>query len=99
MIAGFRNLESTCSADGKTKTVSVAAKEDSSGGTETLKFQILGQTQTVQETFAAKEEKRVTVTHTATGKGLVTVTALGSTQTGERILDVDKVPGDTGTAP
>src|ERR1039457_3792587 len=97
MILGLSNLVST--NDGTTKTVSVAALEDSSGGTETLQFQILDQAQTANVHFDPNQEKRVAVIHTATGKGLVTVTATGTAQTAERTLDVDKKPGDTGTAP
>ena len=96
MIAGFLNLESA--NDGTTRTVSVFAQEDATGGTETLQFQILGQAKTVTVVFAANEGKTVTVTHTATGTGLVTVTATGSAQTSRRILNLDKQPKDIGTA-
>jgi len=96
MIAGFLNLESA--NDGTTRTVSVFALEDATGGTETLQFQILDQAKTVTAIFAKNEGKTVSVTHTATGTGLVTVTAAGSAQTSRRILDLDQQPGDVGTA-
>ena len=97
MISGFLNLES--SNDGTTKKISVFATEDGTGGMETFQFTILNQVKTVQMNFAPNQGQQVTVVHTATGTGLVTVTATGSPQKSKRILDVDKIPGDTGTAP
>jgi len=97
MIAGFGNLQSF--NDGKgTKSVSVVAAEDASGGTETLTFVVFTQTITVQENFAPNEMKTVTVTHTASSNGtkvLVHVSAASSPQTLNALLDVDKVPGDS----
>jgi hypothetical protein len=87
MISGFLNLQSA--NDGTTKTVSVFAQEDASGGTETLTFQILNQAKTVQVAFAPNQVRQVLVTHTASGKGIVTVSATGSPQTLSSILDVD----------
>jgi hypothetical protein len=91
MIAGFIKLQSV-NKDG-TKTISVRATEDATGGTETITFEIINQTKTVQQTFAPNATQTVSVDHTATGKGLVTVTAANSPQSIQRMLDVDK-PSD-----
>jgi ABC-type transporter MlaC component len=95
MITIFRNLQSF--NDGKTKSVSVAAT--SSGGKETIHFKIIDQDAgPVTVTFpAAGGKQTVTVNHTASGVGLVKVTADNSTATIEKRLDVDKQPGDAGT--
>jgi hypothetical protein len=93
MIAGFLNLQSL--NDGTSKKVSVLATEDASGGTETINFQILNQAKSVQVTFAPNQSQVVSVVHTASGKGLVTVSATGSPQKASCILDVDKQPGDS----
>ena len=95
MIIALGNLESA--NDGKTKTVLVFAQEDNSGGSETLQFIIIDQTVTTKQTFKAGEGKTVTVTHTASGKGLVIASAVGSKESAMLILDVDKQPGDDGT--
>jgi hypothetical protein len=95
MISGFLNLQSA--NDGKTKTVSVFAQEDASGGTETLTFQIIDQVRIAVAAFAPNQGQTVAVTHTASGKGMVTVSATGSRQTLSLILDVDKQPKDTGS--
>jgi hypothetical protein len=47
--------------------------------------------------FAPNQGQTVAVTHTASGKGMVTVSATGSRQTLSLILDVDKQPKDTGS--
>jgi hypothetical protein len=91
MIAGFIRLQSV-NKDG-TKTISVRATEDATGGTETITFEIINQTKIVQPTFAPNTTQTVSVNHTASGKGLVTVTAANSPQSIQRILDVDK-PSD-----
>jgi hypothetical protein len=96
MIAGFQNLQSF--NDGQTKKVSVFALEDASGGMETVQFQILDQTKTVTVNFAANQGQVVTMVHDASGTGLVVVTAANSGQSIRRILNVDKQPGDKGTA-
>ena len=96
MIAGFGNLQSF--NDGQTKSVSVVAAEDASGGTETLTFVVFNQTITVQENFAPNEMKTVSVTHTASSNNtevLVHVSAVNSPHTLNALLDVDKVPGDS----
>jgi hypothetical protein len=96
MIAGFQNLQSF--NDGQTKKVSVFALEDASGGMETVQFQILDQTKTVTVNFASGQGQAVSVVHDASGTGLVVVTAANSGQSIRRILNVDKQPGDKGTA-
>ena len=96
MIAGFQNLQSF--NDGTTKKVSVFALEDASGGMETVQFQILDQTKTVTVNFASGQGQVVTMVHDASGTGLVVVTAANSGQPIRRILNVDKQPGDKGTA-
>jgi hypothetical protein len=96
MIAGFQNLQSL--NDGQTRKVSVFALEDASGGMETVQFQILEQPKTVNVNFAANQGQAVTVAHDASGNGLVVVTAANSGQSIRRILNVDKQPGDKGTA-
>lgn len=95
MISSFLNLAS--SNDGATKKVSVAALSDASGGMETFQFQILDQAKTVQVNFAANQWQTVSVVHTATGKGTVSVKATGSLVSETDILDVDKQPEDAGT--
>jgi len=95
MIAGFLNLESV--NDGQTKSVSVLATEDVSGGMETFTFVIIDQTKTVQKNFTSNQSQTVKVNHTASGKGLVKVSAANSPQTLTAILDVDKQPRDDGT--
>ncbi len=95
MIAGFRNLQSF--NDGTTKSVSVSALENTTGGEEEIKFVIINQTKTVKVTFSANQEQTVSVNHTAFGKGTVTVSATGSQQATTKILNVDKQPGDDGT--
>lgn len=92
MIIDFITLK--CANDGTTKTVTVFAKEDATGGVETIKFVIIDQPKTLQVTFAPNQGQPVTVTHTASGTGEVVVTAAGSQKTIKRILDVDKQPGD-----
>ena len=96
MIAGFQNLQSL--NDGQTRKVSVFALEDASGGMETVQFQILDQTKTVTVNFASGQGQVVTVAHDASGTGLVVVTAANSGQSIRRYLNVDKQPGDKGTA-
>jgi hypothetical protein len=96
MIAGFGNLQSF--NDGQTKSVSVVAVEDASGGMETLTFVIFNQTKTVPVNFAPHQIQTVTVTHTASSNGtkvLVHVAAANSQQTLNALLDVDQVPGDS----
>jgi hypothetical protein len=95
MIAGFGDLQSF--NDGRTKSVSVVAAEDATGGMETLTFVIIDQTKTVKVNFASNQIQLVKVTHTASGKGLVKVSAANSPQTLTQLLDVDKQPGDDGT--
>lgn len=92
MIAGFIRLQSVINKDG-TKTVSVRATEDATGGTETITFEIINQTIPVKVTFDPNTTQTVSVNHTASGKGLVTVTAANSPQSIQRILDLDK-PSD-----
>jgi len=91
MIAGFIRLQSV-NKDG-TKTVSVRATEDPTGGPETITFEIIDQTKIVQQTFAPNATQTVSVNHTATGEGFVTVTAAKSPQSIQRWLNVDK-PSD-----
>lgn len=91
MIAGFIRLQSV-NKDG-TKQVSVRATVDSSGGTEMITFEIIDQTKSVHMTFEPNTTQTVTVNHTASGTGLVTVTAANSPQSIQRMLDVDK-PSD-----
>jgi hypothetical protein len=93
MINSFLNLQSF--NDGQTKSVSVLATEDATGGTETLTFVIIDQTKTVTVNFASNQSQTVKVNHTASGKGLVKVSAANSQQTLSEILDVDKIPGDS----
>jgi predicted phosphatase len=95
MIAGLLNLQSF--NDGSTKKVSVYALEDASGGLETLLFQVLDQSTSVQVQFAPNQGQVVTVTHTASGQGAVSVMAANSSLRIFRILNVDKQPGDSGT--
>jgi|SRR5580704_3150929 hypothetical protein len=96
MIAGFLNLQSF--NDGTTKTVSVFAQADAAGGMETINFVIVGENHSVQVSFASNQGQVVTMAHTAAGQGLVIVTALNSPQSSKRFLNVDKQPGDAGTA-
>jgi hypothetical protein len=95
MIAGFVKLQSF--NDGKTKSVSVIAIEDASGGAETFTFVVIDQTKIVGKNFPPNDVQPVSVTHTASGKGLVKVSVANSPQTFTQILDVDKQPGDDGT--
>jgi hypothetical protein len=92
MVIGLRNLES--SNDGTTKRVTVLAL--GTGGMETVTFNILGDVKSVQANLAATQEQAVSVVHTDSGSGLVTATA--GQQSSRRILDLDKQPGDVGTA-
>ena len=96
MIAGFLNLQSF--NNGTFKSVSVFAQEDATGGMETVKFDIVGELHSVDVSFAPNQGQVVAVVHTATGQGLVIVTAVNSPQSSKKILDVDKQPGDAGTA-
>ncbi len=96
MISAFIDLES--SNDGTTKTVSVFAIPDAAGGMETIRFDIVGELHSVQVNFLGGQGQMVTMAHTAAGQGLVIVTALNSPQSSKRLLNVDKQPGDTGTA-
>jgi hypothetical protein len=95
MIKSFLNLQSF--NDGTTKSVSVDATEDASGGMETFTFKIVDQTKTVRVNFASNQTQNVKVNHTASGKGLVKVTATNSPQSLALMLDVDKQPGDDGS--
>jgi hypothetical protein len=95
MIAGFLNLQSF--NDGQTKSVSVLATEDASGGMETFTFVIINETKTVQVNFASGQSQTVRVNHTAAGQGLVKVSAANSQQAIKQILNVDQQPGDDGT--
>jgi hypothetical protein len=94
MIIALGNVESA--NDGTTKTVSVFALEDAAGGNETLLFTIIDQHVKQEVSFAPNAGKTVSVTHTASGKGLVIVSAAGSKEMATLILDVDKQPGDSG---
>jgi hypothetical protein len=94
VIIALGNIESA--NNGTTKTVSVFALEDGTGGTETLQFTIIDQHVTQQETFQPNQGKTVTVTHTASGKGLVIASAVGSKESAMAFLHVDKQPGDKG---
>ena|ERR1039458_6856665 len=94
LIVSFLNLQSF--NDGTEKTVSVFAQEDAAGGTETLQFRILGQVKSVTVQFAPSQGQVVTVTHTASGQGLVSVTAANSSQRTDRILNVDQQSEDGG---
>lgn len=94
MITALGNLEST--NNGTVKTVSVFALEDGKGGPETLLFTIVDQHMTLVETFQPNQGKSVTVTHSASGKGLVIASAVGSKESAMAFLDVDKQPGDKG---
>ena len=96
MIAGSLNLQSF--NNGTIKTVSVFAQEDATGGMETIKFDIVGELHSVEVSFAPNQGQVVPMVHTAKGQGLVTVTAVNSPHSSKRILDVDKQPGDKGTA-
>jgi hypothetical protein len=95
MITMFRNLHSF--NDGKTKSVSVSAT--STGGTERIHFKIIDQPdEPVTVIFPATGGKQtVPVVHTAAGSGLVKVTADNSDATIEKMLNVDKQPGDDGS--
>jgi hypothetical protein len=95
MITRFLNLQSF--NDGTTKSVSVDATEDVSGGMETFTFTIIDQTKQVSVNFASKQTQNVTVKHTAAGKGLVKVTAANSPKSLTLTLNVDKIPGDDGS--
>jgi hypothetical protein len=91
VITGFINLQSF-NKNG-TKSVSVRATEDATGGMETIIFEIIDQTKTIQMNFPPNTSQTVSVNHTASGKGLVTVTAANSPQSIQRMRDVDK-PSD-----
>jgi hypothetical protein len=94
MITMFRNLQSF--NDGKTKSVSVSAT--STGGTERIHFKIIDEDDTpVTVTFAAGGKQTVPAVHTKSGRGLVKVTADNSDKTIEKMLNVDKQPGDDGS--
>jgi hypothetical protein len=95
MISGFLNLQSF--NDGTTKKVSVFAQEAGNGGLETIQFQVIDQALSVQVSFAANQGQMVSVVHTASGKGLVVVTAANSPQTTQKMLNVDKQPSDDGS--
>ncbi len=92
MIASFLSLQS--SNDGNTKTVSVYAQEDATGGIETIHFQIIDQFKSVAVRFAPNEGQMVTVDHTASGQGLVTVTAVNSPVRASAVLNVDPQFGE-----
>jgi hypothetical protein len=92
MIASFLSLQS--SNDGTIKTVSVYAQEDATGGAETIHFQIIDQFKSVEVRFAPNEGQMVTVTHTAAGQGLVTVTAVNSPAKASAILNVEPQFGE-----
>jgi hypothetical protein len=87
--------------DGKVppvKSVSVVALEDSSGGSETITFNINGQIKVVQvNNIPANQMQPVSVTHTSSGKGPVQVSAANSPKKLTVELDLDKVPGDDGS--
>lgn len=91
MIASFQYLRSH--NDGGTRSVSVFATEDAAGGSETVTFTILDQTRTVQVDFAPRQSQLLKVDHTASGRGLVTVSASNSPRRLEAMLDLD-LPGD-----
>ncbi len=87
MIVRLLNL--TSRNDGTKKTVSVDAKEDETGGNETFDWVIINEQKTTTDSFQAREEKTTSVIHTATGKGLVKVTARSSGVQKTCSLDVD----------
>jgi hypothetical protein len=58
----------------------------------------VGELHSVDVSFATGQGQVVTVAHTAKGQGLVTVTAVNSPHSAKKILNVDKQPGDKGTA-
>jgi|SRR5579883_2931860 helix-turn-helix protein len=98
MISNFGNL--ICSNDGTTKTISVVAFEDASGGNETITFQFAGQSKTVQVNMAANTSQVVRINHTASSGNqaiLVQVSAANSQATLTQLLNLDKNPGDDGT--
>jgi len=94
MIVELLSLQSF--SDGETKKVSVFAREDAAGGVETLQFHILDQVKSVSVQFAPNQGQVVTVTHTASGQGLVSVTAANSSQRIDKILNVDQQSEDGG---
>ena len=87
MIIRMLNLTTTNS--GGVKKASITAKEGGDGSTETFTFTVLDQNLSATETFAKDEERTVTVTHTASGQGLVIVTNQSSGLTRHCFLDVD----------
>jgi hypothetical protein len=87
MIIRMLNLTTTNS--GGVKKATVTAKEGGKGSTEVFNFTIIDQNVSTTVTFGADEEKDVSVTHTATGQGLVFATNQASGLTLHCWLDVD----------
>ena len=96
MINSLSNLRST--NDGTEKRVFVfAVEEPGDGGDRRLNFTIIDQNVSGTFHFNGDEAKEVSVRHTASGAGEVSVKAFGSTVSTRRRLNVDKQPGDDGT--
>lgn len=87
MIIRMLNLTTTNS--GGVKKATVTAKEGGLGSTEVFNFTIIDQNQSTTVVFGADEEKDVSVTHTATGEGLVIATNQASGLTLHCWLNVD----------
>ena len=85
----IRMLNLTTTNVGGVKTASITAKEGGDGSTEVFHFTILDQNKSATVTFAANEQKVVTVDHTASGQGLVIVTNQASGLTRHCWLDAD----------
>jgi hypothetical protein len=88
MVSQFFNLQATNS--GGTKTVSVTAVADANGASgETITFVIIDQTKTASVTIPAKTGQVVSVDHTASGSGMVTVTNGNGSAALPQFLNVD----------
>jgi hypothetical protein len=87
MIVRMINLTTTNS--GGVKKATVTAKEGGEGSTEVFNFTVIDQNVSTTVTFAAGEEKDVSVAHTASGQGLVFATNQASGLTQHCFLDVD----------
>ena len=87
MIVRMLNLTTT--NIGGAKKATVTAKEGGQGSTEVFNFTILDQNVSTTVSFGPGEEKDVSVSHTATGQGLVFATNQASGLTLHCFLDVD----------
>ena len=87
MIVRMLNLTTTNS--GGVKKATVTAMEGGLGSTEVFNFTVIDQNVSTTVVFTANQQQDVSVTHTATGQGLVIATNQASGLTLHCWLDVD----------